>query len=67
MESEEVPEPPEEVEVLPNQFSWADIKQYFYTEGNWRYLAGTSMCWFLLDVSALGMFLSQQKTLTHNA
>jgi MFS transporter, PHS family, inorganic phosphate transporter len=26
-----------------------DIKQYFWTEGNWRTLAAVSMCWLLLD------------------
>lgn len=35
---------------LPRQFSKADIKDYFWYQGNWRYLAGTSVCWFLLDV-----------------
>jgi PHS family inorganic phosphate transporter-like MFS transporter len=28
-----------------NQFTWAKIKQFFWTEGNWRYLAGTCLCW----------------------
>ena len=35
---------------LPRQFSKADIKDYFWHRGNWRYVAGTSVCWFLLDV-----------------
>jgi MFS transporter, PHS family, inorganic phosphate transporter len=39
------PEPP-----LPRQYSKEDIVQYFWEEGNWRTLAGTSLCWFLLDV-----------------
>ena len=25
--------------------------QYFFTEGNWVHLAGTMVCWFLLDIS----------------
>ncbi len=37
-------------EPLPAQFSKADIVDYFFTQGNWRSLAGTSMCWFLLDM-----------------
>lgn len=35
---------------LPEQFSWADINDYFIIQGNWRFLLGTSFCWFLLDV-----------------
>src|ERR1700761_5614599 len=31
------------------QFSLRDLYVYFIDEGNWRYLAGTSICWFLLD------------------
>ena len=38
----------EEDETIPAQFSWHDLKQYFYVEGNWRYLAGTSLCWAIL-------------------
>jgi PHS family inorganic phosphate transporter-like MFS transporter len=41
---------PEQDEPLPVQFSWADITDYFFTQGNWRSVAGTSMCWFLLDM-----------------
>jgi MFS transporter, PHS family, inorganic phosphate transporter len=37
----------------PRAFSKQDLKQFFITEGNWIYLFGTSMCWFLLDVSPL--------------
>jgi MFS transporter, PHS family, inorganic phosphate transporter len=35
---------------LPTQFSWDDIYSYFWDQGNWRYLLGTSLCWFLLDL-----------------
>jgi PHS family inorganic phosphate transporter-like MFS transporter len=35
---------------LPVQFSKEDIYNYFWMQGNWRYLAGTSLCWFLLDL-----------------
>lgn len=35
---------------LPKQFSREDMWDYFITQGNWRSLAGTSMCWFLLDM-----------------
>jgi PHS family inorganic phosphate transporter-like MFS transporter len=34
---------------MPVQFSREDLRYYFINQGNWRYLAGTSICWFLLD------------------
>lgn len=34
---------------MPVQFSREDLWYYFIEQGNWRYLAGTSICWFLLD------------------
>ena len=33
----------------PAQFSYEDMKDYFWTQGHWRYLAATSICWALLD------------------
>lgn len=41
---------PQADEPLPAQFSWGDIRDYFWEQGNWRSLAGTSACWFLLDM-----------------
>jgi PHS family inorganic phosphate transporter-like MFS transporter len=41
---------PEQDENLPVQFSSEDLTEYFWTQGNWRSLAGTAMCWFLLDM-----------------
>lgn len=41
-------------EALPVQFSIQDMRQYFLIEGNWRYLAGTSVTWFLLDFAFYG-------------
>jgi PHS family inorganic phosphate transporter-like MFS transporter len=35
---------------LPRQFSREDIREYFWEEGNWRSLLGTSICWFMLDL-----------------
>lgn len=32
-----------------NQFSLAELNQYLIKEGNWRYLAGISISWLLLD------------------
>jgi PHS family inorganic phosphate transporter-like MFS transporter len=56
-------EPIEQDEPLPDQFTYAGIKQYFYHEGNWRYLAGTSLCWFLLDFAFFGLGLNNPDTL----
>ncbi|KAK4901719.1 hypothetical protein LTR27_001491 [Elasticomyces elasticus] len=33
-----------------DHFQRSELMEYFWHEGNWRYLAGTSMTWFLLDV-----------------
>lgn len=40
-----------------------DIKQYFWTEGNWRILAATSMCWLLLDFGYYGIGLTSPQFL----
>lgn len=40
------------------KLSKADIIQYFWTEGNWRTLFATSMCWLLLDFGFYGIGLS---------
>lgn len=47
-------------ESLPTQFSKQDLQQYFIEEGNWRYLAGTSITWFILDFAFYGFVLSPQ-------
>ena len=39
-----------ECEERTEPFSKADLYKYFIADGNWRYLAGTSTTWFLLDV-----------------
>ena len=43
--------------------SIADIKQYFWIEGNWKTLAATSMCWLLLDFGYYGIGLSSPQFL----
>lgn len=35
--------------AMPDPFSFAEIRQFFWTEGNIKYLLGTSITWFLLD------------------
>ena len=43
--------------------SRADIKQYFWHEGNWRTLFATSLCWLLLDFGFYGIGLSSPQFL----
>ncbi|KIV77748.1 hypothetical protein PV11_09529 [Exophiala sideris] len=45
------------------RLSKEDLKQYFWTEGNWRTLAATSMCWMLLDFGYYGIGLSSPQFL----
>jgi PHS family inorganic phosphate transporter-like MFS transporter len=40
-----------------------DIMRYFWTEGNWRTLAGTSLAWLLLDFGFYGIGLSNPQFL----
>ncbi|KAJ5095927.1 hypothetical protein NUU61_005283 [Penicillium alfredii] len=40
-----------------------DIVRYFWTEGNWRSLAGTSIAWLLLDFGFYGIGLSSPQFL----
>jgi hypothetical protein len=40
-----------------------DIIRYFWTEGNWRTLAGTSIAWLLLDFGFYGISLSSPQSL----
>lgn len=39
----------------PNYFTYRELREYFWVEGNWRYLVATSMCWFLLDFAFYGL------------
>jgi PHS family inorganic phosphate transporter-like MFS transporter len=70
-EADQHQEPPErqesqkEDEMLPDQFTYRAIREYFYDQGNWRYLAGTSLCWFLMDFAFFGLGLNNPKTLAN--
>jgi PHS family inorganic phosphate transporter-like MFS transporter len=55
--------PTAEDEPLPLQFHWEDINRYFIQERNWRYLAGTSACWFLHDFAFFGLGMNTPQTL----
>jgi PHS family inorganic phosphate transporter-like MFS transporter len=39
----------------PRQFSMKDLRQFFIEEENYKYLVGTSLCWFLLDFAFYGL------------
>lgn len=40
------------------------IKQYFWIEGNWRYLFATSFSWMALDIATFAVNLSNAQTLS---
>jgi PHS family inorganic phosphate transporter-like MFS transporter len=48
---------------IPLQFSRKDLHCYLIKQGNWRYLAGTSTCWFLLDFAFFGLGMGNPRTL----
>jgi hypothetical protein len=43
------------IEPMPKPFTRVGIKQHFWTYGNWRRLAATSLCWFALSISLCGL------------
>jgi PHS family inorganic phosphate transporter-like MFS transporter len=45
----------------PHPFSISQLKQYFITEGNWRYLAACSICWFCLDFAFYGLSIGNPR------
>ncbi|KAG6137645.1 hypothetical protein E4U12_000482 [Claviceps purpurea] len=49
---------------MPIQFSKQDLHDYFIKDGNWHYLFGAAMTWFLLDVSFYGLSLDNRRTLS---
>jgi MFS transporter, PHS family, inorganic phosphate transporter len=54
-----VPDPPPTHDELQQEVSWfAGFKKYFFTEGNWKLLAGTAGTWLMLDIPFYGLGLS---------
>ncbi|KAF2668632.1 phosphate transporter [Microthyrium microscopicum] len=45
------------------QFSRADLYRFFIEEENYKYLVGTSACWFLLDFAFFGLGMGNPRTL----
>lgn len=58
-----VPNPVHTEHALPVQFSRDDLYDYFWAQGNWRYLLGTSVCWFLVDFAFFGLGMGNPRTL----
>lgn len=50
---------------LPPMASKEDIKRFFFEEGNWRYLVGTSLSWLFLDFAFYGLGLSSPEIVRH--
>jgi hypothetical protein len=46
---------------LPPKYT---VKDYFWKQGNWRYLVGTASTWFLLDFAFFGLGLSSPKAVS---
>ncbi|KAI9695064.1 MAG: hypothetical protein M1820_008957 [Bogoriella megaspora] len=38
-----------------------DLKEYLFTNGNWRYLLGSSLSWFLLDFAFYGLGINSPR------
>lgn len=53
----------EEDRELPDPFSRPELKRYFITEGNIKYLLGTSIAWFLLDFAFYGLGINNPRVL----
>ncbi|KAK8055294.1 phosphate transporter [Apiospora rasikravindrae] len=49
---------------MPQQFSREDLYNYFIRDGNWHYLLGTSITWFILDVGFYGFSLDSRGTIS---
>ncbi|OQO13274.1 hypothetical protein B0A48_01502 [Cryoendolithus antarcticus] len=45
------------------QFTRKALHQYFIAEGNWRYLAGTSLAWLILDFPYYGLGFNSAATM----
>lgn len=41
------------------------VKQYFWTQGNWRYLAGVSACSFFFEIAYSGLGVNEPLVLAH--
>jgi MFS transporter, PHS family, inorganic phosphate transporter len=52
------PAEPIDLPGFPPKKSWSDLSDYLITRGNWRYLLGTALTWFLMDFAFYGLGLN---------
>jgi PHS family inorganic phosphate transporter-like MFS transporter len=57
--------PPTDPMFVPPLASRTDAKKFFFQEGNWVYLLGTSLSWFFLDFAFYGLGLSSPEIVRH--
>lgn len=50
-----------QLDELPTKYT---VKDYFWKQGNWRFLVGTASTWFLLDFAFFGLGLSSPKAVS---
>jgi PHS family inorganic phosphate transporter-like MFS transporter len=48
---------------MPDPFSLAELRRFFWTEGNLKYLLGTSVTWFLLDFAFYGLGINNPRVI----
>lgn len=53
----------EESQTMPNPFSRKELVEFFWKQGNIRYLLGTSICWFLLDFAFFGLGINNPRVI----
>jgi PHS family inorganic phosphate transporter-like MFS transporter len=58
---EDEDEDSQSIEYRPTLFSSTDLYDYFKTQENWHFLAGTTTCWFFLDVAFYGLGISNPR------
>lgn len=54
---------PRERQVMSDPFSRSELVQYFWKEGNIKYLAGTCGSWFLFDFAFYGLGINNPRVL----
>ncbi len=69
MEIQEIAEADSQLEAgnekgqIPDPFSLAELHRFFWTEGNLKYLLGTSITWFLLDFAFYGLGINNPRVI----
>jgi len=55
---------PDEPVKMPDPFSRTELVQFFWKEGNLRYLAGTCSCWFLFDFAIHALAINNPRVIS---